>query len=249
MLTGLFLITGFIGGIITALAGGAQFLIFPMLNIVGGLPARTANGTSSMAVWPSPLITGILLGKSTTLRKKALAVPIVISLIGSCCGVAIVSAMSDQQFKQLIPFLLATAAVALTWGQKVREHFKKPTISLESRWLYVVQFVIALYAGVYGGGVAIIMLAAYGFFTFRSLNETQQLKNLLVGLMNFAAAASFAVTGLVSWSFAVPLLIGNVVGGFVGAHLLKSLNPSIIKQIVIVFAWSITAYYFVLLCM
>lgn len=64
----LFLVLGFVSGIITALAGGAQFLTFPLLNIVGGLPPRTANGTSSMAVWPSPLVTSVMLGKNTSIK-------------------------------------------------------------------------------------------------------------------------------------------------------------------------------------
>lgn len=241
----LFLFIGFVGGIITTLAGGAQFLTFPMLNIVAGLPARTANGTSSMAVWPSPLVSSILLGKNTSLKGKTVVCLIVFSVIGSCIGVLLVSRLSDNQFKQLFPFLLLIAASALTWGSKIRHYFNKPTISPGSMWLIIFQFFIAIYAGVYGGGVAIIMLAVYGFFAFDSLKASQQLKNLLAGVMNVAAACTFAFTGLVAWNYALPLMAGNIAGGIVGAHLLRSLNPDVVRVIVIVFAWCITAYYFI----
>lgn len=214
-----------------------------MLNIVGGLPARTANGTSSMGVWPSPIVTSLLLGKNTSLKKKTLIILILVSLIGSCIGVLIVSWLSDNQFRQLVPFLLLIAAIALTWGQKIRVYFNRPTISPNSIRLIVVQFFIAIYGGIYGGGVAIIMLAVYGFFTFDSLRASQQLKNVLTGIMNVAAAFTFAFAGLVAWNYALPMMAGNVAGGFVGAHLLKSLNPTIVKNIVIVFAWFITTYY------
>ena len=239
----LFLITGFIGGIITALAGGTQFLIFPMLNIIGGLPVRTANGTSSMSVWPSPLVTGLMLGKNTSVKRKTLWNLIGISLVGSCIGVLIVSKLTDNQFREAVPFLLLIAAIALTWGQRIRSRLKKPMLHVNSGWLYMLQFVLALYAGVYGGGVAIMMLAAYGFFKFSSPNASQQLKNLLTGIMNCAAATTFALTGLVAWNFAVPLMIGNIAGGIVGARLLQSLNPALIRRIVILFAWAITTYY------
>lgn len=240
----LFLLVGFVGGIITTVAGGAQFLIFPMLNIVGGLPARVANGTSSMSVWLSPLVSALLLGKSDSHKRKTINILVIISVVGSCLGVVIVTNLSDAQFKQLVPFLLLLAAIALTWGQKIRAYFNKPILPADSKWLYVAQFVLAIYAGVYGGGVAIMMLAVYGFFAFKSVKASQQLKNLLAGVMNCATALSFACTGLVSWHFALPLMAGNLVGGVVGAHLIKSLNPAAIRAIVIVFAWFITMYYF-----
>lgn len=243
-LIALFLLIGFIGGIITALAGGAQFLTFPMLNIVGGLPVKTANGTSSMAVWLSPLISGALLGKNRSVRRKTFTHLIVISFVGSCLGVFIVTKLTDQQFKQLVPFLLTIAAIALTWGQKIRKYFNNPILPTSSRWLYFVQFILAVYAGIYGGGVAIMMLAVYGFFAFKSVQASQQLKNILAGVMNLASAVSFAFAGLVAWNFALPLMVGNVAGGVVGAHLLQSLKPTVIRSVVIVFAWFITFYYF-----
>lgn len=243
-MSGFFLIIGFIGGIITAVAGGAQFLIFPMLNIVGGLPARVANGTSSMSVWLSPLVSALLLGKNDSLRRRTIITLVILSIAGSCLGVIIVTNLSDAQFSRLVPFLLLVAASALTWGQKIRAYFNKPILPADSRWLYAIQFVLALYAGVYGGGVAIMMLAVYGFFSFKSVQASQQLKNVLAGVMNCATALSFAYAGLVSWHFAIPLMAGNIAGGIVGAHLIKSLNPAAIKMAVIVFAWLITVYYF-----
>lgn len=94
---------------------------------------------------------------------KKIFLLIIASLTGSCIGVLIVSKLSDKQFQQLVPLLLMIVAIALTFGQKIRKRFNQPMISVESRWLCIFQFIIAIYAGVYGGGVAIIMLAVYGF--------------------------------------------------------------------------------------
>ena len=77
---------GFLAGVMNALAGGGSFVTLPML-ILSGLDARAANITSTIALFPGQVTTGLagrkLVSGAERLSFKAL---FVISLIGGVLG-------------------------------------------------------------------------------------------------------------------------------------------------------------------
>ena len=46
-------------------------------------------------------------------------------------------------------------------------------------------------------------------------------------------------------SVALPVAIGSVVGGFGAAALARKLDPKKVRKLVLVFAWTLTAWFFV----
>jgi uncharacterized protein len=108
----------------------------------------------------------------------------------------------------------------------------------------VVQFIISIYGGYFGGGIGFLMLAALTLFGMRDIHAMNGLKILLATLMNGAAVAAFILASAVYWPQTVPMAIASIIGGYVGVHGARRINPKILKGIVVAIATAMTIWFF-----
>jgi uncharacterized membrane protein YfcA len=96
----------------------------------------------------------------------------------------------------------------------------------------VVQFLIAIYGGYFDGGIGFLMLAALtaAGLAVRSAGST---KNVLAGVMNAAAAAIFVFAPGIPWLRVAVLCLGAMLGGYVGALLLRRVDERLIRAFVV----------------
>jgi uncharacterized protein len=64
----------------------------------------------------------------------------------------------------------------------------------------------------------------------RSLNA---LKNLFAFLTNATAICFFQYFGLIDWSHTLVMMIGTVIGGAMGIQLTKTIDPKIVRALII----------------
>src|SRR5579863_8520579 len=93
-------------GVQNALAGGGSFVTLPAL-ILSGLDARAANVTSTIALFPGQVTTGLanrsLVSGAERLSFRAL---FVISLAGGAAGAGLLLATPPSFFARLLPWLV-----------------------------------------------------------------------------------------------------------------------------------------------
>src|SRR3954463_15261465 len=96
-------------GVQNALAGGGSFITLPAL-ILAGMDARAANITSTVALFPGQVATGLAGRKLATgaerLSFKAL---LLISLAGGVVGALLLLATPPSFFAHLVPWLVLFA--------------------------------------------------------------------------------------------------------------------------------------------
>jgi uncharacterized membrane protein YfcA len=230
-------------GIQNALAGGGTFITFPIL-LWAGLDARAANITSTIALFPGQVTTA-LAGRAQVAGNAQLSVRelVGISLIGGVVGAALLLLTPSRFFERLVPFLVLLATSIFAWGS-FRPRKTEVPIHMSRKALMVSQFAIAVYGGYFGGGIGILMLAALtaAGWEFRSAGAT---KNLLAGVMNFAAVAVFAFSRAVDWTSAAVLAAGSIVGGQIGAYLLARINVMFLRVFVVAIGLALTIGLFV----
>jgi uncharacterized membrane protein YfcA len=222
-------LVAFFAGAQNALAGGGSFLTFPAL-LYAGLDPRAANITSAIALFPGQLTTSFA-GRSMVrgavgLRLRTL---VVISLVGGLVGAALLLVTPVSVFTHLVPYLVAFATVVFAWGS----FFKKPRLEkqgpeISPRTGAVIQFLIAVYGGYFGGGIGILMLAALtaAGLLVRNAGAT---KNLLAGVMNAAAVVLFVVLTKVDWVIVGYVAVAAIAGGQLGVFLLRRINETVLR--------------------
>jgi uncharacterized membrane protein YfcA len=96
-------LAGLAAGVMNALAGGGSFLTFPSL-LFAGLDPRAANITSTIALFPGQVTTGLacrrLVAGAGGLSFRAL---LLISLAGGFVGALLLLATPPDFFARLVP--------------------------------------------------------------------------------------------------------------------------------------------------
>jgi uncharacterized protein len=82
------------------------------------------------------------------------------------------------------------------------------------------------FTGYFGGGVGVMMLAAWSVLTTASINAMQAARNLLNAAMNATASLLFLLSGLVYGRQMVVLLIASTIGGYLASLFGRRLNPA-----------------------
>jgi uncharacterized membrane protein YfcA len=236
-------VAGIWAGAQNALAGGGSFVTLGAL-VLAGLEPRTANITSTIALFPGQVTTGYagraMASGADRLSFKAL---VLISLTGGVIGALLLLATPPTFFAGLVPWLVLFATAVFVWGSFVRV---APThgLPMSAQWAGTLQFLIGIYGGYFGGGIGFLMLAA---LTVAGLpvRKASATKNVLAAAMNASAVAIFVFSPDVRWLPAAVLGLGAIVGGLVGAHLLTRVSERRLRMGVVVLGVALTIGLFV----
>jgi hypothetical protein len=234
----LIFLAGLWAGTQNALAGGGSFITLPML-ILAGLNPLAANMTSTIALFPGQVTTGLANRKLVSgTRHLPFSALLIISLIGGAMGGLLLLKTPADFFARIVPLLVLFATLLFAWSGFVR----KPTeekLHLGPIGSLLAQFATAIYGGYFGGGIGFLMLAALSMagMPTRAAGAT---KNVLASVMNASAVAIFAFSPAVHWHAAGILCVGAIAGGFLGARLLHRINEKILRVIVVIIGLALT---------
>lgn len=240
---------GFIAGIMNSVAGGGSLFIYPIL-IALGIPPIVANATTGAAVLPGSLSSAY--GYRKHLRKLPVRYWLIIlpSIIGGIIGAVALRNTSDQDFSRIVPwFLLLGVSLIIAqprlikWARKKRGHHKRNAMHTLF-WLAAGASLISIYGGYFGAGYAIVLLAFLGFTELTDIHEMNGYKNIVSVAVNFTSTAYLVYFGLLKWDILPWLLIGNVVGGYLGATYSTHLPKKTIRFVIIVIGLGVTAILF-----
>ena len=233
----------FLAGILNAIAGGGSFLTFPAL-VFTGVPPIIANASSTVAVSPGSFASAWGYRKDfQPFAKIGLWPMLVISLVGGALGALLLLWTPARTFDRVIPWLLLGATLLFGFGRQLTPLALR-WVSIGPVALMVIQFLIAIYGGYFGGAIGILMLALYGLFGLEDLTAMNAVKTLLAGTMNGAAVICFIIAGKVWWYPTLVMLVAAVLGGYAGARVARKIDPNWLRAGVTAVGLAMTAAFF-----
>jgi uncharacterized membrane protein YfcA len=231
---------GFGAGAVNAVAGGGTLISFPAL-VAAGYPAKVANVTNTIAVWPGYVggcigYRGELSGQRR--RSVMLAVP---SVAGALVGAALLLATSEDAFEFIAPFLILFSAVLLAFQGRLSDFAAHHRIGSRGGdhlpvALYGGIFASGIYGAYFGAGLGIINFAVLMILLPDDIQHSNALKTLLSLVVNGVAAVTFALFGPVEWGPGLLMGAAALFGGYVGVGIARALGPVWLKRAVIAFA-------------
>ncbi|MET3105914.1 putative membrane protein YfcA [Oxalobacteraceae bacterium GrIS 1.18] len=238
-------LAGLYAGMQNALAGGGSFITFPAL-LLAGLNPLAANVSSTIALFPSQITTAVAGRKlAAGVGRVRFRDLFLISLLGGVLGAILLLSTPVSIFSNLVPWLVLFATAAFAWGSfGFKPHADPEKSHLPNTAILLIQGLIAIYGGYFGGGIGFLMLAALTIAgqNVRIANAT---KNALAMTMNASAVAIFAFSPLVNWSAVAALGAGAVCGGLLGSWLMRSLPENVLRGFVVLVGVSLTIWLFV----
>jgi uncharacterized membrane protein YfcA len=255
----LLFIAALVGGALNSVAGGGSFIGVPALLSAGVAPVA-ANATTTLAMWPGSLSSAIAYRGEIVRARHWVKTLGAASVAGGLVGGWLLLRTSDQRFLQLLPWLMLAAAVTFTLGGRVVDRLVRRRVGNTEAvggapraagggepgvWILLFQFVIAIYGGYFGGGMGIMMLAAFSVAGMIDIHEMNGIKTLAAVAINGVALVEFIASGVIVWVPGLIMVAGAIVGGYYGAFLARRIETRVVRAIVIVVAWTMTAYFFV----
>jgi len=235
--------TSMLGGAINAVAGGGSFFTFPTL-IFAGVPIIKANATSTVALWPGSIASTVAYKKQLSIKKEHLIQFSLLSIAGSIIGTWLLLRTPSDTLKLLLPYLLLVSTLILFFKNKIANSKLSKGIASRFYLVLLLQFIIAIYGGYFGGGIGILMLATFNLMGFSNMVQMNALKTLLATVINGAAVIVFTLTSQVVWHIAIVMVIGGSIGGILGAHIGKSISPVVLNRFVVITGFLLTVWFF-----
>jgi uncharacterized membrane protein YfcA len=230
-----------LAGAVNSIAGGGTLLTFPALVWLG-LPPISANATSTVALWPGSFGSMWAYRGELAGTRRWLLLFTIPSVAGGIVGAQLLLHTSAARFDAIVPFLVLGATVLFMLQQPLSrrlarraadEHAVAAALPPPSAWLLAGQFGVAVYGGYFGAGIGILMLAALGAMGLGDIHRMNGIKNWGAMCINAIAAATFALSGIVTWPVAATMAVGGLAGGYGGARLALRVGQKWVRRAVV----------------
>ncbi|HVV44807.1 MAG TPA: sulfite exporter TauE/SafE family protein [Bryobacteraceae bacterium] len=233
------------GGAVNALAGGGTFLVFPAL-LLAGVAAIKANATASLALLPGVIVSAWVYRESVrSIPLRFILTMVATSVAGSITGSMLLMYTSNATFSTLVPWLLLMAAAVFTAAPWLRKAAAGLAGHQSMAVLMAGQFLVSTYGGYFGAGMGVLMMSLYLAASEMSVHTAAGLRTVCAAAINILAVAIFAWKGALNYADGIPMLVAGVVGGYLGALVVKKLNAENVRRGILIYAWGLTAWFFV----
>ena len=155
--------------------------------------------------------------------------------MGAGLGCYLLLVGSSSTFREVVPWLIGTGTLLFAISPYVTRSLAGVDHDHPARrWtLYVGVFAISVYGGYFGAGIGILLLATLALALPYEIHELQGLRNVISLIINVATALIFVAHGHLDVPYVVMLLLGTLVGGWLGALVVVRLSPTLVRVVVI----------------
>jgi uncharacterized membrane protein YfcA len=226
-------------GAINAIAGGGSLISFPAL-VAAGYPAKVANVTNTVAIWPGTIAGSFAYRAELGRRRRRLLLLIAPSVVGASAGSLLLLLTPEGAFDAIVPFLILFACLLLalqTPMRRLADHHRLGSVNNDDvpLTLHAAIFLAAVYGAYFGAGLGIMTLAFLSILVPDDIQHANALKGLLAMLINGLAAAYFAVSGLVEWGPVVVMALGAVAGGYLGVSVARRFPAGVLRASIVAY--------------
>lgn len=217
-------------GFINSIAGGGGLVSLPiLLGLFPTAPPATLFGTNKAAmVWGTGWA-GAAYARRVQLPWATLLPALGTAAAGGIVGAWLVTLVSPDWLRRLLPVLLATVLVAVVRQPDLGSvHAPRHPGPREAMLATGAAAVLGLYDGFFGPGTGSFFIIFFVRLLGFDFLHAVACAKLLNAATNLGSLAAFGWTGHVWWEYMLPMALANVAGSAAGARLaLKHGSPFI----------------------
>ncbi|WP_406105266.1 sulfite exporter TauE/SafE family protein [Micromonospora globbae] len=236
----LLLAAGLAAGTVNAVAGGGSLITFPAMIAVG-LPPVPANVSNSVAVFPG-YVASVAGSWMDLPSRRVLARLVPTTVLGTIAGALLLLGTPARAFEVVVPFLVLGATAVLAFQDPLRRLVGHPRDLSPRRRTVTVQTMVALgsvYGGYFGAALGVMLVAGLALVLDATLARVSAIKNLLSAVVGLTTLVVFALFGPVNWAAVGVVAPATLLGGYVGARVVRRLPPVVLKTLIVVFGTAI----------
>ena len=230
------LAAGTAAGAVNAVVGSGSLITFPAL-LAFGFPPVVANVSNNVGLVPGNLSSGFGYRRELAGQRGRLLRLGVAAAAGALAGAVALLSLPASAFRLIVPVLILIACalvIAQPWLSAWISARRDQEPERAGPALLAGILASGAYGGYFGAAQGVLVIGLLGTFLDESLQRINAAKNVLVTIVNGAAATVFLGFAHVSWGAAALVAAGSAVGGLLGARFGRRLPPVAFRLFVVV---------------
>ena len=235
----LFLV-GVLAGFLDTLVGGGGLLAVPAL-LLSGIPPIYVLGTNKFQGSMGTGIATYLLFRKKKLNWQTVKKLMIASFIGLVIGGIIVQFIDTEVLSFVIPIVLVFIAIYFIVSPKPKAMSSSP--KSDSRFESYAVPGVGFYDGMFGPGAGSFFVMTGVMLKKLEIIEATILAKPLNFASNIAGFIVFFIFGHIAFVVGLVMMLGQLVGSFLGTHYLLKANPKLIRALIVISSLSMLAKY------
>ena len=222
-------LVGVFSSILSGMAGGGGGLISAPFFILLGLPPQVAVATTKFGALGLTLGSLAKFRKTEHIRKEYVIYLSVLSIIAAVIGSRLLLLSSNEAIEKLVGGMMLVA-LPFVFIKNIGLVRLQPN-PLKKGAGYALYFVILILQAAFGAGVGMtLMIVMMGFMGFTALeaNATRRIPGFLLA---GTALLIYMFSGVVYYGHGLAILVGMIVGGYIGTHIAIKQGNAFVKTI------------------
>ena len=223
----------FLAGFIDSIAGGGGLIQIPGLMLLfPGIPAPSLLATNKVASISGTFMATVKYMRNFKLNKIEIFLFGPLALIFSALGASIVSYLDQSMIR---PIVLCALALVLIFTIIPKSEKTKSQALSKAKLAVFAMFaaLIALYDGFLGAGTGGFLIFAAVHVLALPYDRSGALAKYLNLMSNIGAIAAFLALAPILWLKAAIMIPANMLGAFVGSHLVIVLGSKLVRYAMI----------------
>ena len=234
-------VVAIVAGLLDTLAGGGGLIALPAL-ILSGVPPLAALGTNKLQGSMGTATASVMMLKNKRVKWHEVKKLMLLAFIGAIFGTIAVQFVDQEMLTYVIPIVICFIGLYFLISPTASNQQKEPKIS-KRRYQNIVVPTIGCYDGFFGPGtgsffsLAGISLRGHGIIDATAIAKTLNFAT------NIASLIVFLIAGKIVWAIGLVMMLGQVIGAWIGSHCLFSINPKYLRLLVVVMCFGMLIKY------
>lgn len=230
-LLSLLFLVAVIAGLLDTLAGGGGLISLPAL-ILSGVPPLAALGTNKLQGSMGTATASYMMLKNKRINWDNVKFLMLTAFIGAVFGTVAVQFINTDVLTFVIPIVLLFIAIYFLISPKPTKTQGKPKVSNQKYKNIVIPF-IGYYDGMFGPGTGSFFALSGVSCRGHDLITSTAIAKPLNFATNIASLIVFLFAGQIVWVIGISMMLGQVLGAWLGSHFLFKINPAYLRIIVV----------------
>lgn len=226
----IFLFLGMISGFLDAIGSSGGIFSVPVLLSLGVNPINALACNKAQGLFGT-LSSIIVFINQRKLKLKDILNPI--AIICSSFGTIFLFFIGNGYIKIIIPILLLFIAIYYLFSKEKDIKTRKVTFS-KSLYAYTFLPIISFYDGFFGPGTSMFFTASINKYVGSDIRNSIMQARAFNLSSNFGSLLIFLFTDTILWGIVISMIVGQVIGGYLGAKITLVVTQNILKLFLIV---------------
>ena len=223
-----------LGGFFNAISGGAGLIIVPLMLVLGIPPINAIAVNKFQNTLGSATATYQYLRKGL-IDMSSIGSMLLYTLTFSCIGVGLLQWFSAAGILEvIIPYILIFIGLYFAFMPNTTSSSANKTKMPQGRFNAVIGTSAGLYGGFFGLGTGPALALAFSSLRAYDLRLAVSNSRIIMMVIHSSSLLILMLNGHVWWLIAICMAIGNVLGSYIGSHLLIKSGQGFIRALLVI---------------